>query len=113
VHARDLAQAGLERLARLVLDPPVLDEEHDVVVPVLADVPAKVVRVARERERARGRECVPEPLLDVGLEHVEAHRVDRVLEPRVLPAAARSALRHTRSAQGLTRCDSRGRAGRA
>jgi hypothetical protein len=86
VHLGDLAQAGLEVHPGRVLHAAVLDEERDVRAAVVARVPAVVVDVPVEHERAGGRELVAEQLLDLALERLQAQTVDGVLETRVLAA---------------------------
>ena len=84
VHLRDLAQGRLVVPPGLVLDAPVLDEAREVVPAVLARRPPELVDVLVEGERPGRLELVPEELLDFGLEGLEAHAVDRVLETSIL-----------------------------
>ena len=84
VDLGDLAETRLEVALRLVLHAPVLDEAREVVAAVLAGRPAEVVDILVEGEGTRGGERVSESALDFGLEDVQTHTIDRVLETSVL-----------------------------
>ena len=79
VHLRDLADTRLEIAPGLVLHTAVLDETGEVVPPVLARDPPKVVDVLVERVWTRWLQLVAEQTFDLALEDIKAHTVDGVL----------------------------------
>ena len=89
VDLGNLLQTGLEMLSGFILNTAVLDETGEVVLAILTCGPAKVVDVAVEREGTCGLQLVAETLLDLGLEVVQAHAVDGVLQTSVLTADKR------------------------
>jgi hypothetical protein len=67
---RNFSETRLEALSGFVLHTPVLDEGHEVVLPVLANGPPKVVDVTVKFEFARRCDLVTEKLLHCVLEIV-------------------------------------------
>jgi hypothetical protein len=80
VDLSDLLEPGLELLLRLVLDSSVLDEHREVVVALVVLRPAELVDGRVEREGALALELLAESSLDVGLEALDPHSVDSVLQ---------------------------------
>ena len=79
VDLRNLPQALLELLARLVLHASVLNVHHEAVFAVLACRPPEVVDIAVEGVSTLGLKSVSQTLLDLGFEDAESHAVDGVL----------------------------------
>jgi hypothetical protein len=87
VYLRDLSQCRLEITAGLVLHASILDEASEMVLAILASLPAKVVDVTVERIRPCGLELEAKKFLDFCLENIEAHAINRILQAGVLSAA--------------------------
>lgn len=86
VDLGNLAHGGLEGLSGLVLHTTILDESREVAATVLSRLPAELIDVRGELECASGLELPTETLLNFGLEVVNAHAVNGVLDTRVLAA---------------------------
>ena len=74
-----LLKAFLELFAWFVLNATIFDEHGEVMAPVGASIPAKVVDIAVKREWARRFESISEELFDFEFVVVESHSVNRVL----------------------------------
>lgn len=77
-------QTGLEALSGLILDSSVLNEACEVVLAVLAGVPAKVVDVAVEGEWSGWLQLPAQEALDFALERLETHAVNSIFQASVL-----------------------------
>ena len=83
----DLPQTRLEVLLRFVLHTAVLDEGSVVVSTILTSDPTELVDIAGEFKRPSGLEAIPKSLFNFGLEVLEPHPVNSVLQPGVLAAS--------------------------
>src|SRR5712675_294332 len=86
VNLCDLPQRSLEITIGFVLYATVFDEAREMVLAILASLPAKVVNVAVESIRARGLKAEAEKLLDICSEGIKTHAVDRIFQASILPA---------------------------
>jgi hypothetical protein len=74
----DFPQSSFKIATRLVLNPPVFDEEHEMMSAIFSDSPAKIVDVPIKCVCPSGSKCVTQPFLDFCLVHIQAHPIDGV-----------------------------------
>lgn len=79
VYLCDLPQGGLEVAAGFVLYTTVLDEASEMVLAILAGLPAEFVDITVKSIRAGRFETEAEKFLYLCSEGIETHAVDRIL----------------------------------
>jgi hypothetical protein len=87
MYLGNLSQSTLEFTARFILYATVFDKASEMVVAILAGLPAKVVDVTVERILSGRLELDTRQFLDLCFEGIKAHAIDRILQAAILPAA--------------------------
>jgi hypothetical protein len=87
MYLGNLSQSSLEFTAGLILYATVFDKASEMVVAILAGLPAKVVDVTVKGVRPRRLELDTRHVLDLCFEGVKAYAINCILQAAILPAA--------------------------